>query len=612
LLDHLQIHRLVRKHLTHANIIYHLNRSIPLHGVRANQTRKILEMNTEFLGIIATFLLTLVIAIPLGKYLAKVFAGEKVWTDFLKPIESGIYKLSGINPKEQMDWKQHLKVLILINTVWLVYGFFVLLYQDKLPFNPDGNPGMPADLAFNTIISFVANCNLQHYSGESGVSYLSQQYVLMFLQFVSAATGIAAAVVLFKAFRDKTTTTLGNFWEFFVKAITRLLLPLSFVIALLLTFNGTPASYNGKDQFISLQGDTVNVSRGPAAQMIAIKHLGTNGGGYFGANSAHPFENPNYFTNMVEMIAQTIIPIAMVICFGYFIRRKLGWMIFGVMTIGMLLLMIPSLSSELGGNPALEKLGIAQTTGAMEGKEVRIGPAATAYWSTLTTIISTGSVNGMHDSTMPLTGLWQLLGMMINGLYGGCGVGILNYFIYLIIAVFISGLMVGRTPEFLGHKVEAREVKIAAIITLLSPFLILAGTALASYIFTTNGDAAWAVQPKNWLNNPGFHGFSEMLYEVTSNANNGSGFEGLGDNNAFWNILTGVIIFLGRFLPIIGPLAIAGLLAKKKYIPESAGTLKTDTLTFSLMTFAVILVLNALSYFPALALGPIAEYFSSR
>lgn len=568
-------------------------------------------MNTEFIGIIATFLLTLIIAIPLGKYLAKVFAGEKVWTDFLKPLENRIYKLSGINPTEQMDWKQHLKVLLLINTVWIIYGFFVLLYQDKLPFNPDGNPGMSPDLAFNTIISFVANCNLQHYSGESGVSYLSQHYVLMFLQFVSAATGIAAAVVLFKAFRDKTTSTLGNFWEFFVRAITRLLLPLSIVVALLLTFNGTPASYEAKDQFISLQGDTVNVSRGPAAQFIAIKHLGTNGGGYFGANSAHPFENPNYFTNMVEMIAQTIIPIAMVICFGYFIRRrKLAWMIFGVMTIGMLLLMIPSLHAEWSGNPALQKLGIQQN-GAMEGKEVRIGPAATAYWSTLTTVISTGSVNGMHDSTMPLTGLWQLLAMMINGLYGGCGVGILNYFIYLLIAVFISGLMVGRTPEFLGHKVEAREVKIAAIITLLSPFLILAGTALATHVFSQNGDANWVVQPKNWLNNPSFHGFSEMLYEVTSsNANNGSGFEGLSDNNAFWNVLTGAIIFLGRFLPIIGPIAIAGLLAKKKFIPESAGTLKTDTLTFSLMTFTVILILNALSYFPAVALGPIAEYFT--
>lgn len=569
-------------------------------------------MNTELIGIIATFLITLLIAIPLGKYLAKVFAGEKVWTDFLQPFENILFKLSGINVKEQMNWKQQLKALLTINVLWLVYGFFVLVFQDKLPLNPDGNPGMTPDLAFNTVISFVANCNLQHYSGESGVSYLTQQFVLMFLQFVSAATGITAAVVLFKAFRDKTTTQLGNFWEFFVKAITRLLLPSSVIIALILTFNGTPASYQGKDQFISLQGDTVQVSRGPAAQFIAIKHLGTNGGGYFGANSAHPFENPSYFTNMVEMIAQTIIPIAMIIAFGYFIRRKkLAWTIFGVMTIGLFMLMIPTITSELAGNPALAKIGIAQTTGAMEGKEVRFGPAATAYWSTLTTVISTGSVNGMHDSTMPLTGLWQLLAMMINAIYGGCGVGLLNYFVYLIIAVFISGLMVGRTPEFLGHKVEAREIKIAAIITLLSPFLILAGTAIATYVFTNHGGADWAVQPKAWLNNPGFHGFSEMLYEVTSsNANNGSGFEGLGDNNVFWNVLTGVIIFLGRFLPIIGPVAIAGLLGSKKFIPESAGTLKTDTKTFALMTFAVILVLTALSYFPALALGPIAEYFT--
>lgn len=569
-------------------------------------------MNTELLGIIATSLLTLVIAIPLGKYLAKVFAGEKVWTDFLRPVESGIYKLSGINPKEEMNWKQHMKALLSINLVWLIYGFFVLIYQDKLPLNPDGNPGMSPDLSFNTIISFVVNCDLQHYSGESGLTYLTQHFVVMLLQFLSAATGIAAAVVFFKAFRDKTAVKLGNFWEFFIKSITRLLLPLSLVMALILAFNGTPTSYEGKDQFISVQGDTVNVSRGPAAGMIAIKHLGTNGGGYFGANSAHPLENPNYLTNMVELIAQVIIPIAMVIAFGYFIRKKkLSWMIFGVMTMGMLLLLIPTINSELGGSPAIAKMGISQATGAMEGKEVRFGPAASAYWSTVTTIISTGSVNSMHDSTMPLTGAWQLLGMMINSFYGGCGVGVLNFFIYLIIAVFISGLMVGRTPEFLGHKVEAREVKIAAIITLLSPFMILTGTAIASYVFTNHSGAAWAVQPKNWLNNPGFHGFSEMLYEMTSaNANNGSGFEGLGDNNVFWNVATGFVLLLGRFLPIIGPVAIAGLLGSKKYIPESAGTLKTDTLTFALMISVVIIVLNALSYFPALALGPLAEYFT--
>lgn len=569
-------------------------------------------MNTEIFGIIATYLVTLFIAIPLGKYVSRMFAGESVITDFMAPLERGIYKFAGINPREQMDWKQHVKAMLTINSVWLIYGFLVLMYQDRLPLNPDGNPGMSADLSFNTVISFVVNCNLQHYSGETGVSYLTQHFLLMFLHFTSAATGIASAIVVFCAFREKSTTALGNFWEFFVKAITRLLLPLSFIVALILAFNGTPASYKGKDQYISMQGDTVQVSRGPAAQMIAIKHIGTNGGGYFGANSAHPLENPNYFTNMVEAIAQTIIPMAMVIAFGYFIgRRKMGWIIFGVMTLGFMMLLIPTLNSEMEGNPAVSQIGIAQSTGSMEGKEVRFGPAASAYWSTITTIISTGSVNSMHDSSMPLSGLWQMLGMMINSFYGGCGVGILNYLVYLIIAVFIAGLMVGRTPEFLGHKVEAREVKIAALITLLSPLLIMAGTALACYTITTHGNSDWALKPVQWLNNPGFHGFSEMLYEMTSsNANNGSGFEGLADNNIFWNVSTGLVLIISRFLPIIGPLAIAGLLAKKKHIPDSAGTLATDTITFGIMTLCVIIVLNALSYFPALVLGPLAEYFS--
>jgi len=568
-------------------------------------------MNTEIYGIVATFALTLLIAIPLSKYLAKMYAGQHVWTDFLKPLERLLYRLCGINPNEAMNWKQFLKAMMTINILWLIYGFFILMFQDKLPLNPDGNPGQTPDLAFNTIISFVVNCNLQHYSGESGATYLTQHFIFMFLHFASAATGMACAVSIFKAFRDKTTTDIGNFWRYFILSITRILLPLSVVVAIILAFNGTPSSYAGKDKFISLQGDTVNVSRGPAAQMIAIKHLGTNGGGWFGANSAHPLENPNYLTNVTEITAQFIIPVAMILAFGFFIgRKKLSWVLFGVMMVGVLILMIPTISSELGGNPNIAKMAVSQTTGAMEGKEVRFGPAATAYWSTLTTVTSTGSVNGMHDSMMPLTGLWQLLAMMINGFFGGCGVGLLNYFIYLIIAVFISGLMVGRTPEFLGHKVEAREVKIAAIISLLSPFLIMAGTAVAAWVFTAHGNAGWAVKPSSWLNNPGYHGFSEMLYEFTSaNANNGSGFEGLGDNNIFWNVSTGIVLILGRFLPIIGPVAIAGLLAQKKFIPESAGTLKIDTVTFGAMTFAVILVLNALSYFPALALGPLAEYF---
>jgi len=444
------------------------------------------------------------------------------------------------------------------------------------------------------------------------VTYLTQLFVITFLQFVSAATGIACLVALFNGLKEKTTNNLGNFWHIFTITITRILLPLCIVIAILLAFNGTPASYDGKDTITTLQGDTVQVSRGPAAGMIAIKHLGTNGGGWFGANSAHPLENPNYFTNMLEVIAQVLLPIALIFALGFYIKRKkFAYVIFGVMTVGMLCLLIPTVITEIHGNPEIAKMGIAQATGAMEGKEVRFGPAASGYWSIVTTIISTGSVNSMHDSSMPISGLMQMLGMMINAFYGGCGVGILNYFIYIIIAVFISGLMVGRTPEFMGHKVEAREVKIAALVTLLSAFVIKGFTALAAYYFVTHANADWAVKPGAWLNNPGYHGFSEMLYQYTScNANNGSGFEGLADNNPFWNITAGFALILGRYLPMIGPVAIVGLMANKKYVPESAGTLKVDSLTFGMMTFAVIIIITALSYFPPLVLGPIAEYFS--
>lgn len=549
----------------------------------------------------------LAIGIPLGKYMARVYAGEKTLLDpVMNPLEKILYRLSGIDPNREMNWKQHMTAMLMINLIWFLLGMFVLMNQGWLPLNPDNNPGMSPDLAFNTTISFVVNCNLQHYSGETGLSYFGQLY-LMFLQFVSAATGMAAAVVLMVALKEKTTTLLGNFYRFFVQSMTRVLLPISLIVAVLFLLNGMPMTMEGKDQVISLQGDTVQVSRGPVAAFVPIKHLGTNGGGFFGANSAHPFENPNYFTNMVEMIIQLIIPFAMIFALGYFLKRKkLSWMIFGVMTIGFLMLAIPNIMMEAKGNPAIGAMGIDNSLGALEGKEVRIGAAASGFWSIVTTVISTGSVNAMHDSTMPLSGMNELLAMMINAFYGGCGVGLLNFFIFIILAVFISGLMVGRTPEFMGKKVEAREMKIAMIIALLHPLLILAGTALSSYLYMSNPGANSA-----WLNNPGHHGFSEMLYEYTSSAaNNGSGFEGLGDNNPWWNISTGIVLILGRFLPIIGPVAIAGLLAGKKFIPESAGTLKTDTSTFGIMVFAVIAIITALSFFPALALGPIAEYFS--
>lgn len=564
-------------------------------------------MYAEITGIVIMFGASLLFAVPLGKYMASVFAGNRTILDrVMGPVEKLFFRISGINATQEMNWKQHMSAMLLINLVWFLLGMFVLMNQSWLPLNPDANPDMSADLAFNTTISFVVNCNLQHYSGETGLSYLGQLY-LMFLQFVSAATGIAAAVVLFKALKEKATNQLGNFYLYFVKSITRVLLPLSIIVAILFLLNGMPMGFEGKDSYISLQGDTVQVSRGPVAAFVPIKHLGTNGGGFFGANSAHPLENPSYFTNIVQMIAQLIIPFAMIFAFGYFIKRKkLAWMIFAVMTAGFLLLAVPNIIQEINGNPAIGKMGIDNSLGAMEGKEVRFGATASGFWSIVTTVISTGSVNAMHDSTMPLSGMNEMLAMMVNSFYGGCGVGLLNFFIFIILAVFISGLMVGRTPEFMGKKIEAREIKIAMIIALLHPLLILAGTALSSYLIVNNPEAYGG-----WLNNPGYHGFSEILYEFTSaSANNGSGFEGLGDNNLWWNISTGFVLLLGRFLPIIGPVAIAGLLASKKHIPESAGTLKTDTPTFGIMIFAVILIVTALSFFPSLALGPIAEFFS--
>ncbi|WP_336688252.1 potassium-transporting ATPase subunit KdpA [Chryseobacterium bernardetii] len=563
-------------------------------------------MNTEILGIIAMFAITLVIGIFLGKYIANVYGYKKTFLDpVFQPIEKLIYKISGINPNRQMNWKQNMYAMLAINLVWFIIGFILLMTQAWLPLNPDGNPNMSPDLAFNTTISFLVNCNLQHYSGETGVSYLSQLY-LMFLQFVTAATGMAAMAVLFKAFKEKTATELGNFYDYFTKSMIRILLPISVLVALILSINGSPMTFEGKDHITTLEGQKVDISRGPVAAFVAIKHLGTNGGGFFGANSAHPLENPNYITNMTEMVTQMIIPFALVFALGFYLKkRKLSWVIFTVMTVGFLALTIPNIVNETGGNPLITKMGADSSLGAMEGKEIRFGSAASAYWSIATTVISTGSVNSMHDSTMPLSGMNELLAMMINCFYGGCGVGILNYFIFIILAVFISGLMVGRTPEFMGKKIEAKEMKIAMIVALFHPFLILVGTALTAYLPEFGAKT---------LNNPGFHGFSEMLYEFTSSsANNGSGFEGLGDNTPWWNISTGIVLLLSRFIPIIGPVAIAGLLAQKKFIPESSGTLKTDTATFGFMTLAVILLIAALSFFPALTLGPIAEqiqYFS--
>lgn len=562
-------------------------------------------MNTEILGVILQWVALVVLCYPLGRYIAKVYRGERTWLDFMTPLERGIYKVCGINPDEDMDWKKFLKALLMVNLFWFFWGMVLLCCQSWLPLNPDGNANQTPDLAFNTCISFMVNCNLQHYSGESGLTYFTQLFVIMLFQFITAACGMAAMAGIMKALAGKTTKAIGNFWVFLVKSTTRILMPLSLLVGILLVINGTPMSFDGKQTITTLEGNEQVISQGPTAAIVPIKQLGTNGGGYFGVNSSHPLENPNAFTNMLECWSILIIPMAMAWAFGFYVRRrKLAAWIFGVMLFAFTAGVFVSVPQEMGGNPNIDEMGIAQDLGSMEGKEIRIGSAASAMWGMVTTVTSNGSVNSMHDSQTPLSGMMQMLNMQINCWFGGVGVGWMNYFAFLIIAVFISGLMVGRTPEFLGHKVEAREMKIATLVVLMHPFLILVGTGISAAVAATNPEIGW-------LNNPSFHGLSEMLYEYTSAAaNNGSGFEGLGDNTPFWNIMTGIALIMGRYFPIVGQVAIAGLLASKKYIPESAGTLKTDTGTFSLMTFAVIIIVAALSFFPAQALGPIADYLS--
>ena len=564
-------------------------------------------MNTEISGVVLQLALLIALSYPLGRYIAKVYKGEKTPLDFMAPVERWIYRFSGINPHEEMNWKQFLRALLTVNLFWFLWGMILLVAQGVLPLNPDGNPGQTPDQAFNTCISFLVNCNLQHYSGETGLTYFTQLFVIMLFQFITAACGMAALAGVFRAMAAKTTRTIGNFWVYLVKSTTRILMPLSLLVGILLILNGTPMTFDGKQTLTTLEGTEQTISQGPTAAIVPIKQLGTNGGGYFGVNSAHPLKNPNAFTNILVCWSILIIPMAMVFALGFYLkRRKLAWSIFGVMLFAYVVGIAVSVDQEMGGSKQIAAMEIRQDMGSMEGKEIRIGSAASAMWGMTTTVTSNGSVNSMHDSQTPLSGMLQMLNMQINCWFGGVGVGFMNYYAFIIIAVFISGLMVGRTPEFLGKKIEAREMKIATMVVLMHPLIILVGTALASHLAAQNPELAGA-----WLNNPSFHGFSEMLYEYTScAANNGSGFEGLSDNTPFWNITCGIVLILGRYFPIVGQVAIAGLLASKKYIPESAGTLKTDTATFALMTFAVIVIVAALAFFPAQALGPIADYLS--
>lgn len=510
-------------------------------------------------------------------------------------------RVSGGSGREQQGWKRYLIALLAFNAVLFAVSFAFMALQQFLPLNPDRMRAVEGSLLFNTVASFTSNTNLQHYSGESTMSYLTQLCSLMWLQFVSAATGIAALAAMARGLAGRTV--MGNFYIDVQRATFLVLLPLALVVATLMALGGVPMTLAGAVHATTLEGAQQTIARGPVAAFLAIKQLGTNGGGFFGPNCTHPFENPTFWTNVLATLCIMIIPMACVWMYGRIIRRmRHAFVVFGVMLLLMSTRIMGAAWFESAPTQSFSNLPIVQTTGNLEGKELRFGSAAGPFWAVVTTSTSNGSVNCMHDSLNPLTGLMPLIGMWLNEDFGGVGVGMINMFMYIILAVFIAGMMVGRTPEYLNRRVEAREVKLAAVVMLTHAFFILGGTAVFSV-------TPWGTSTPN---NVGAHGFSEMLYEFSSSsANNGSGFEGLGDNTPPWNIATGVVMLLARYIPIILPLAIAGSLAAKRPTAQSAGTLGVEDGTFGIILVATILVFGALTFFPAAALGPIAEHLQS-
>lgn len=536
---------------------------------------------------------------PLAKgMLWAMHPGENIG-GFRQRIESLFQWAGGRAVSKDQNWKEYALSMLLFNAVLFVAVFAILALQQSLPLNPDGKGALEPSLIFNTVASFVTNTNLQHYSGEVSMSYFSQIFGLMWLQFVSAATGIAALTALARGLAGKTR--IGNFYRDLMRATFLVLLPLAIVVALLLVLGGVPMTLEGASVVKTLEGAVQTIARGPVAALVAIKQLGTNGGGYFGPNSTHPFENPSFFINIVECISIIQIPMACVWLFGWITgRMRHAAVIFAVMAALLVTKVGLAVYFESAPTAAFAGLPI-QSASNLEGKELRFGTAAGAVWSVITTATSNGSVNCMHDSLNPLTGLMPMIGMWLNMTFGGNGVGLINMFIYIIIGVFICGMMVGRTPEYLGRKVETREMKLALLALLVHPLFILGGTAL--FAATPWGAAT--------VHNPGAHGFSEILYEFSSSAaNNGSGFEGLGDNTVPWNVATGIVMLLSRFIPILLPLAIAGSLAAKKPTPETVGTLRTDTPLFGWVILGSVVLIGALLFLPVAVLGPIAEHLS--
>ncbi|MFZ1612527.1 MAG: potassium-transporting ATPase subunit KdpA [Holophaga sp.] len=569
-------------------------------------------MNAPLLLLLATLLGLLVLfGRPLGEYLGNVLEREPVASArFLVPVERGLYRAMGIDANDRMDWKRYLGALLAFNLVGLVFLIGLLLLQHRLPLNPQGFPPMGWALAFNTASSFVSNTNWQAYSGEVVLGHLAQSLGLTVQNFLSAATGLTVMAALARGIRRRKANNLGSFWVDLVRLTLYVLVPLSMAFGLFLVSQGVVQTWLPSVKALWLSAPSgapaeQTIALGPAASQIAIKMLGTNGGGFFGANGAHPFENPTPLSNVVQIIAILLIPAACCFAFGKMVRdRRQGWALFVAM--GLLLALATGLAgwAEHRPVPALQQAGIVHTAGSLEGKELRNGLDTSLLWSTATTAASSGSVNAQHDAMSPLAGLSQMVLMQIGEVaFGGVGSGLYGMLIFVFIGVFVSGLMVGRTPEYLGKKVEVFEMKMAALVVLIPSMFILVGTALT----------VLHPQVSTWVSNPGPHAFSQILYTWTSaSANNGSAFAGMNVNTPFLNIGLGVAMLACRFAPIAAVLAIAGSLGSKKRTPPGPGTLPTHGPLFIGVLVSIVLLVGALTFLPALALGPVAEHFAAH
>ncbi|RFB80639.1 potassium-transporting ATPase subunit KdpA [Methylovirgula sp. 4M-Z18] len=556
-----------------------------------------------WLQIAITLLLVLGAAVPLGAYIVKVLAGERTWlSPVFSPVERGFYKVAGVDSSREQSWLTYTMAMLAFSVVSYLTFYALQRLQYYLPLNPQGFTGVEPGLAFNTSISFITNTNWQNYAGEQTMAHVVQMLGLTVHNFLSASAGLALAFTLVRAFARSEATTVGNFWVDLTRVTLYVMLPLSIVVALLLVFGGTPQTLLGSVDAKTLEGATQTIALGPVASQEAIKELGTNGGGFFNANSAHPFENPNALTTMLEIWSLLVIPVATVFAFGRALRdQRQGRAILATMFIILLVGVFTIYWAETSGNPLLTALGVDPAQGNMEGKEVRIGQAMTALFAAGTTGTSTGAVVAMHDSFTPIGGLVPMFNMLLGCISpGGVGAGLYGFLVVVVIAVFVAGLMVGRTPEYLGKKIEAREMKLAMFAVLIYPALVLGFTA-ASLMLQTGLDS---------LGNSGPHGLSEVLYAFAStNANNGSAFAGLNGNTPWFNTTLGIVMFFGRFCYLIPVMALAGSLAAKKRAPASAGTFPTHGPLFVGLLLGVIVILYMLQYFPALALGPIVEHY---